>query len=114
MRRYPMMPRRDQVERGLIVLFIVGIIVVLYKIPKVLPHDFYPPSCCSGDTHNGDCAPLASARVREVQGGYLVDGAFFVSRERARNSPDDQYHGCFPQGEAGPELGCFWRPLPSV
>lgn len=114
MRRYRMLPTCDQIVRGFVVLFVAGMILVLYMVPKVLPHDFYPPSCCSGDTHTGDCAPLARARVEEVQGGYLVDGMFFVSRERARNSPDGQYHGCFPAGEAGPELGCFWRPIPSV
>lgn len=111
MRRYPRMwPRRDQIERGLIVLFIAGIIVVLYKIPRVLPHDFYPSYCCSGDEHTGDCAPLARSRVEEVQGGWYVDGSFFVSRADARDSPDGQYHACFPYGQ----LRCFFRPVPSA
>lgn len=68
-------------------------------------HEFYPRECCSGR----DCAPLANERVRVTPEGYVIDGRHQVPHGKARWSPDEHYHGCFPSPMQG-KLGCFWAP----
>lgn len=70
----------------------------------------YPNHCCS----DRDCSPIAPSRVREVPGGYLVDGRWTVEHQHAGDSPDGEYHACFVNND--PETfppRCFWRPKPS-
>jgi len=67
-------------------------------------HDFYPRECCS----DADCAPLAASRVQVTPQGYLVDNRETVPHGKARWSPDEQYHGCFPPATG--KMGCFWAP----
>ncbi|MDB6098303.1 MAG: hypothetical protein JWN58_1006 [Gammaproteobacteria bacterium] len=65
----------------------------------------YPTYCCGGH----DCGPISPARVRpEGEGGYVVDGKFHVIRKDVQDSPDGQYHACFPTSE---RMACFWAPL---
>lgn len=64
----------------------------------------YPMACC----HNFDCAPLDANRVKEIEGGYLIDGKHFVAQKDAKDSPDGIYHACFPSLGQAPR--CFWHP----
>ncbi len=64
----------------------------------------YPAQCCS----DKDCAPLDAKRVKEVNGGYLIDGKHFVAQHNAKDSPDGIYHACFSYQGFPPV--CFWHP----
>lgn len=97
---------------ALLVFAVVGIAALCFVFWLMTrpahAHDWYPPLCCSG----GDCAPLASSRVRpEGAGGYVVDGKFHVIRKDVQDSPDGQYHACFPTSE---RMACFWAPPAAI
>lgn len=68
-------------------------------------HSFYPWECCAGF----DCSEISSDRVSVSAAGYVVDGKFTVPYGETRNSPDGQYHACFPKPD---QLKCFWAPPP--
>lgn len=76
--------------------------VTVFLTASALAHSWYPAECCSGI----DCDILLDERVRAAPGGYLIDGEHFVAQANVRKSPDDHYHGCFPNKK----LGCFWAP----
>lgn len=84
-----------------------GGILIIGTSTVVLPHSFYETACCSGN----DCTPIASYRVDQVGGGYLIDGLHFVPESQARNSPDGMYHACFPSKD---KLRCLYRPPMSM
>lgn len=88
-------------------IFILGWLIASGVI--VLAHSFYPHECC----HDKDCTSIASYRVDHVSGGYLVDGLHFVPEAQARNSPDGQFHACFPVAKKE-LLRCFFRPPMSM
>lgn len=71
-------------------------------------HSFYPHDCCS----DRDCAPLQLARVKSVDGGYMIDGIHFFADRDTRASPDRDYHGCIRF--EGQRPVCFWAPKPSM
>jgi hypothetical protein len=83
---------------------IVVIVLVSLSCWAALAHDFYPQECCSGK----DCSPIKAERVRVTGNGYLVDGFHLVPFARARWSPDEHYHACWPS--SGRMLGCFFAP----
>lgn len=89
---------------GAVVLLFVAA-VLLGTIKAARSHDWYPIQCCGGH----DCLQLPDADVKEVPHGYMVRGTF-VDETKALPSPDEHFHGCFPQGQ----LGCFWAPRKSV
>ena len=97
---------------GVVVLIIVGTVVAsLFAVRPARAHDTgkgwsYPWECCS----DRDCEEISAARVRPVQGGYLIDGKFQVAQADVRHSPDGRYHACFPQPDV---MKCFWAPPPS-
>ena len=71
-------------------------------------HNWYPPECCGGADSYGDCIAINPGRVAAHNNGdYLVDGKWLVLRLDVRNSPDGQYHGCFPYSGV---LRCFFAP----
>jgi hypothetical protein len=63
----------------------------------------YPFECCGGH----DCSSIDDKRVSYAPGGYLVDGLHFVAQKDVRQSPDGQFHACFPQPN---NLRCFFAP----
>ena len=72
-------------------------------------HDWYPKHCCSGK----DCEPLTAERVLVTPGGYVIDGIHSVPHGKALWSPDEHYHGCFPDVNKR-ILRCFWAPRPAM
>lgn len=91
------------------IVFVAAFLFILSLL--ILPahgHSFYPWECC----HDRDCEAISSSRVEGVPGGYLIDGLHYVAERDARNSPDGQYHACFPKASTNPR--CFWRPPRSV
>ena len=92
-----------------IVLWVFGFSLIYFVISKALSHEWYPIDCCSGR----DCSSIPSYRVDRVSGGYLIDGIHFVAERDARNSPDGQFHACFPVN-AKSWLRCFFRPPMSM
>lgn len=70
-------------------------------------HGWYPRECCAGT----DCAPLHPDRVRIDSTGYTIDGRHHVPYHIVRDSPDQQYHGCFPAPSRS--LKCFFAPRPA-
>lgn len=87
---------------------VAGILLWIFIICGARAHSWYPSNCCSGD----DCRELASERVRVTPGGYLIDNRETVPFDKARMSPDEHYHGCFPPTMMG-KIGCFWAPRAS-
>jgi hypothetical protein len=78
--------------------------VLAFAVPVAFAHGWYPVECCSGH----DCDELAANRVKALpQGAYLIDGRFTVQAKEVRQSPDGQYHACFPTPEY---LRCFFAP----
>lgn len=60
--------------------------------------------CCN----ERDCAPLDDSRVKEVNGGYQIDGKHFVPFKDVIPSWDGKFHGCFwPKLD---DLRCFIAP----
>lgn len=101
---------RAVIGQALYVAFIAWMIVVGI-VAFANAHDTgkgwsYPWECCS----DRDCEEISAARVRPMQGGYLVDGRFNVPQAEVRHSPDGRYHACFPKPDV---LKCFWAPPPS-
>jgi hypothetical protein len=66
----------------------------------------YPLECCA----DHDCAQIDSERVGSDASGYVVDGHFHVQYSQVRNSPDGNYHACFPKPDV---LRCLFVPPPS-
>ena len=102
----------DQLTTPLLA-FVLGFILMVLAWPHIARgHDApmgawtYPRECCSGT----DCAPLASERVRVTPTGYVVDGRHEVPHGKALVSPDNFYHGCFPQPLQG-KIGCLFAPI---
>lgn len=79
----------------------VGLMAIL--VTTALPHSFYPVECCSGF----DCAAIDEKRVSPAVGGYMVDSIHFVPQSEVRQSPDGEFHACFPTPQ---KLRCFWAP----
>lgn len=99
---------RDLRDRfgGLIYIITVTMVISVLLLAAAAAHEWYPPICCSG----GDCTPIPSARVKaEGAGGYVVDDKFHVERKDVRDSPDGQYHACFPNED---RMACFFAPPP--
>lgn len=80
----------------------------------------YPPYCCNGDGHSGDCQPIPAGAVKIVAGGFEVmlavgdhrlvtkPHSFFVPYQKAQPSPDGMYHLClFPTEDT---VRCFFAP----
>ena len=107
------------------VLFVTmsGVLALFISSPFVLAHDswisrheFYDPVsgawCC--DKH--DCSALDDIEVRQVGGGFIIEGGHFIARQRVLPSSDDQYWACFNTGGKGPhqrekEVRCFFAPM---
>lgn len=79
-------------------------------------HQFYDPGsgawCC--DEH--DCSALDNVEVREMGGGFIIEGRHFIARQRILPSSDGQYWACFNTGGKGPherekEIRCFFAPM---
>lgn len=86
-------------------VFTVAAIFMLIAIASAIGHSWYPPECCGGN----DCSEIDEARVRVVQGGYMVDGKSYVAHKDVRPSPDGKYHACFwPYPD---RLHCFFAPM---
>lgn len=80
----------------------------LLAATMALAHSWYPVECCSGH----DCDAIQASRVQALgAGGYMVDGAHYVPAAQVRQSPDGEYHACFPSKD---KLRCFWAPPPST
>lgn len=79
------------------------VFLVLASAVATFAHSFYPVECC----HDRDCAPIDESRVKPGFAGYVVDGKHYVPMSQVRQSPDGQYHACFPNTET---LKCFWAP----
>lgn len=87
-----------------IAVVVVAAIALAIMVYPVRAHSWYPAECCSGQ----DCEPISEARVRAVEGGYLIDGRFFIEHARSRPAQDGRYHACFwPHPD---KLHCFFRP----
>jgi hypothetical protein len=80
-----------------------AIAVLLFLTTAALAHSWYPVECCG----EYDCSPIDDARVRVVEGGYLVDGKHFIETSRVRQSKDSDYHACFWPAD---RLWCFFIP----
>ncbi len=92
--------------------FLLGILFLLLAIALIAPYAkaheapmgwAYPWECCAGH----DCDRISADRVRSEAGGYVVDGQFHVAQKDVRDSPDGEYHACFPKPDF---LRCFWAP----
>lgn len=93
--------RENLIVTAFTVTFFLFLCFVAVK--TVAAHSFYPPECCSGT----DCDVIAASRVRPAFAGYMVDGIHYVPMGQVRQSPDSDYHGCFPTKD---KMGCFWAP----
>lgn len=98
------------IAAAVLTIVIVCVLVAVISIAKpVKAHEApsgwqYPYSCC-GDH---DCSPIPASRVKpEGAGGYVVDSKFHVARKDVLESPDGQYHACFPTSE---RMSCFYAP----
>lgn len=93
----------------LITAFGVGLfwVAVSFTARPALGHSFYPNECCSGR----DCDAISKSRVSIVEGGYLLDNAYFIPELEARKSLDGRYHACFPNPQ---KLRCFFAPVQSM
>lgn len=80
----------------------------------------YPPYCCNGNGHTGDCAPIPKEAVKEVTGGTKITlmvgdhpmvtkpQEFFVPYADVKPSPDGMFHIClFPTED---HVRCFFAP----
>ena len=99
------------------------VLAVLFSTEVVLAHgswisrnQFYDPSsgawCC--DEH--DCSALDEQTVRPIGDGFMIDGRYFIARQRVLPSSDGQYWACFNTGGKGPharekEVRCFFAPM---
>ena len=79
-------------------------------------HRFVDPRsgawCC--DEH--DCSALTDFEVREIGGGFVVAGKYFVAHNRVLPSHDGSYWACFNAEGKGPhdrkrDVRCFFAPL---
>jgi hypothetical protein len=102
---------------------VIGVLALFISSPFVLAHDswisrhqFYDPTsgawCC--DEH--DCSTLDDVAVRQMDGGFIIEGRHFVARHRVLPSSDGQYWACFNTGGKGPhqrekEIRCFFAPM---
>ena len=87
---------------------VIGYAIVLYVAwphNRAHGHSFYSHECC----HDRDCGPIAASRVIVSGGGYLIDGHHWVPEKDAKDSPDGEFHACFPL-PAKDKLRCFYRP----
>ncbi len=77
-------------------------LAMLCASSSAFSHSWYDIYCCS----EGDCAPVATSRVKETASGYVLDGKP-VEPEKVRRSQDGQFHACFPRPDY---LRCFYAP----
>ena len=82
---------------------------LLAGLTAAAAHEWYPKACCNGNAISGDCRQLDYSEVMALPNGWKIDGQWVILRGQERNSVDDHFHGCFPNGE----LGCFFAPKPS-
>jgi hypothetical protein len=78
---------------------------VLVASPS-LAHEWYPVSCCS----DRDCHPLVEANgetVTESADGWRLWDGRIIARNRARPSPDRQFHLCETPAKT---IICFFAP----
>jgi hypothetical protein len=80
----------------------------------------YPPACCSGDAHSGDCERIPLTSVRIDRSGYavvlnpgdhhLVTGRhrYFIPHGSEIPSGDGDFHICLHPSER--EVNCFFAP----
>lgn len=71
-------------------------------------------SCCN----EHDCFPLKSEDVITLGGGFIINGQYFIVRQRVLPSGDGQYWACFNTGGKGPhatekDVRCFFAPMNS-
>ncbi len=76
----------------------------------LLAHSWYPPACCNGDEHGGDCHPVPCAEIHLDPSfpNQIEYHGHALSRDAVRQSPDGQCHVCL--GGASNTLFCAWMP----
>jgi hypothetical protein len=78
----------------------------LFGSAPSIAHDWYPLDCCS----NIDCHALVESKgetVTEVPEGWRLWDGRFIGRDRARPSPDGQFHLCETLSKS---ILCFFVP----
>ena len=82
------------------------VLIFLLPYSSSFAHDWYPPSCCSGQ----DCRALIEAKgetvLESVKGFELWDGRI-IARDKAQQSPDKQFHLCETRAR---KVLCFFAP----
>ncbi len=70
-------------------------------------HDWYPHACCS----DRDCKPVAETAVQLTPAGWLVrTTGETIPFEKARSSPDGQFHICSYGGKPDGRTICLFTP----
>jgi len=109
------MPRR--------VLVVPVVLTVFLSTPGAFSHDNWisrkqhsdPQSralCCN----EHDCFPLNDKDVQMAANGFVINGQYFVARQRILPSNDSQYWACFNSEGIGPhdrkkDIRCFFAPM---
>ena len=81
-------------------------LVGLFRSAPSLAHNWYPLDCCS----NIDCRALVEIKgetVTEVPEGWRLWDSRIIGRNRARPSPDSQFHLCETLSKS---ILCFFVP----
>jgi hypothetical protein len=81
-------------------------------------HQFSDPMSHAWCCDEQDCFPLAQEAVRIIGNGFVVDGQYFIARQRVLPSSDGQYWACFNSEGRGPHdrekgVRCFFAPMNS-
>lgn len=63
----------------------------------MLVHDFYDPSCCSGQ----DCKPVQCNELKTQDDGYTEYRGFLFSKEMRKTAPDGMCHVCISKYDEG-------------
>ena len=104
-------------DRNLItmVLSLVGILLLLAFADFAHSHEFYSLRCCN----NKDCKPAARGSVRPVEGGFLVQKQWLMSKSEVvpygspqlEDAPDGDYHICLRlYGKKRGTVRCLYKP----